>query len=198
MTAEIIKLPYNVTRKLHSRKPRRSKNGTPEERAANAAQVVKDCEGGGAGVIAFRRRAETAATVAPTAENESVTNAVNNGAQALGRRCLYSNTFFRLPFVTLPENVPADWGEFWKQTDMWNEAASAASYKEGKEYGRLAVAAIRKDDSCDRQLEIVVDRMIEQAFRRRGPNGKLCRGLSSSEKGFLNALCNAAVAHQSV
>jgi hypothetical protein len=34
MTAEIIKLPYSVTRGAHSRKPRRSKNGTPEERAA--------------------------------------------------------------------------------------------------------------------------------------------------------------------
>jgi hypothetical protein len=38
MTAEIIKLPYNVTRGAHSRKPRRSKNGTPEERAAKAGQ----------------------------------------------------------------------------------------------------------------------------------------------------------------
>ena len=43
MTAEIIKLPYSVTRGAHSRKPRRSKNGTPEERAlktAPAADVV--------------------------------------------------------------------------------------------------------------------------------------------------------------
>jgi hypothetical protein len=31
---EIINLPYSVTRRIHARKPRRSKNGTPEERAA--------------------------------------------------------------------------------------------------------------------------------------------------------------------
>lgn len=37
-TAEIKKLPYDVSRRIHSRKPRRSKNGTPEERAAKAAQ----------------------------------------------------------------------------------------------------------------------------------------------------------------
>jgi len=37
MTAQIIKLPYSVTRGAHSRKPRRSKNGTPEERAAKTA-----------------------------------------------------------------------------------------------------------------------------------------------------------------
>jgi len=35
--SEIIKLPHSVTRRLHSRKPRRSKNGTPEERAARRA-----------------------------------------------------------------------------------------------------------------------------------------------------------------
>lgn len=31
--AEVKTLPYSVTRRIHSRKPRRSKNGTPEERA---------------------------------------------------------------------------------------------------------------------------------------------------------------------
>jgi hypothetical protein len=44
MTAEIIKLPYSVTRGAHSRKPRRSKNGTPDERAAMlkpAAPIVR-------------------------------------------------------------------------------------------------------------------------------------------------------------
>ncbi|MDH2400773.1 hypothetical protein QCM77_12590 [Bradyrhizobium sp. SSUT18] len=35
--AEVKRLPYEVTRRIHSRKPRRSKNGTPEERAAKAA-----------------------------------------------------------------------------------------------------------------------------------------------------------------
>jgi hypothetical protein len=34
---EVIKFPYRVSRRLHSRKPRRSKNGTPEQRAAKAA-----------------------------------------------------------------------------------------------------------------------------------------------------------------
>jgi hypothetical protein len=33
----VIKFPYSVSRRAHSRKPRRSKNGTPEERAAKAA-----------------------------------------------------------------------------------------------------------------------------------------------------------------
>ena len=42
MSAKIINLPYSVTRGAFSRKPRRSKNGTPEERAAKAAAGVKD------------------------------------------------------------------------------------------------------------------------------------------------------------
>ena len=37
MTAQIFKFPYNAQRRLHSRRPRRSKNGTPEGRAAKAA-----------------------------------------------------------------------------------------------------------------------------------------------------------------
>jgi hypothetical protein len=39
MSCEIIKFPYSAARRVHSRKPRRSKNGTPEERAAKAAAL---------------------------------------------------------------------------------------------------------------------------------------------------------------
>jgi len=35
--AEIFKFPYDACRRVHSKKPRRSKNGTPEERAARVA-----------------------------------------------------------------------------------------------------------------------------------------------------------------
>jgi len=34
-----VKFPYNASRCVHSKKPRRSKNGTPEERAAKAAAL---------------------------------------------------------------------------------------------------------------------------------------------------------------
>jgi hypothetical protein len=37
--AEIFKFPYDACRRVHSKKPRRSKNGTPEERAAKAAAL---------------------------------------------------------------------------------------------------------------------------------------------------------------
>jgi hypothetical protein len=40
MTCEIFKFPYDASRRVHSRKPRRSKNGTPEERAAKAAALL--------------------------------------------------------------------------------------------------------------------------------------------------------------
>jgi hypothetical protein len=36
----VVKFPYNTCRRVHSRKPRRSKNGTPEERAAKAAAAT--------------------------------------------------------------------------------------------------------------------------------------------------------------
>ena len=37
MDSNVVKFPYDVSRRVHSKKPRRSKNGTPEERAAKAA-----------------------------------------------------------------------------------------------------------------------------------------------------------------
>lgn len=35
----IVKFPYAVSRRVLSRRPRRSKNGTPEERAAKAGEA---------------------------------------------------------------------------------------------------------------------------------------------------------------
>ncbi|SHH37820.1 hypothetical protein [Bradyrhizobium erythrophlei] len=35
MTATIFKFPYDASRRVYSRRPRASKNGTPEERAAS-------------------------------------------------------------------------------------------------------------------------------------------------------------------
>jgi hypothetical protein len=37
--AEIFRFPYDACRRVHSKKPRRSKNDTPEERAAKAAAL---------------------------------------------------------------------------------------------------------------------------------------------------------------
>jgi hypothetical protein len=39
MASNIVKFPYSASRRVHSKKPRRSKNGTPEERAAKAAAL---------------------------------------------------------------------------------------------------------------------------------------------------------------
>jgi hypothetical protein len=49
----VVKFPYDVSRRAHSRKPRRSKNGTPEERAAKAAATQQPA----ASVIALNDRA---------------------------------------------------------------------------------------------------------------------------------------------
>jgi hypothetical protein len=39
MTSNVVRFPYDACRRVHSKKPRRSKNGTPEERAAKAAAL---------------------------------------------------------------------------------------------------------------------------------------------------------------
>lgn len=49
--SNVVKFPYDVSRRAHSRKPRRSKNGTPEERAAKAGAA----QGAPAAVIELER-----------------------------------------------------------------------------------------------------------------------------------------------
>lgn len=39
--SNVVKFPYRASRRVHSKKPRQSKNGTPEERAAKAAALEK-------------------------------------------------------------------------------------------------------------------------------------------------------------
>jgi hypothetical protein len=39
MADNVVKFPYSASRRVHSKKPRRSKNGTPEERAAKVAAL---------------------------------------------------------------------------------------------------------------------------------------------------------------
>lgn len=39
MPDNVVKFPYDACRRVHSKKPRRSKNGTPDERAAKAAAL---------------------------------------------------------------------------------------------------------------------------------------------------------------
>ena len=38
--SNVVKFPYSASRRVHSQKPRRSKNGSPEERAAKAAATA--------------------------------------------------------------------------------------------------------------------------------------------------------------
>lgn len=39
-SSNVVKFPYSVSRRAHSRRPRRSKNGSPEQRAAAAAAAL--------------------------------------------------------------------------------------------------------------------------------------------------------------
>jgi hypothetical protein len=42
MDSNLIKFPYSASRRVHSRRPRTSKNGTPEERASLPKTVVEE------------------------------------------------------------------------------------------------------------------------------------------------------------
>jgi hypothetical protein len=128
-----------------------------------------------------------------TERPEDSSLAFKGDADAAYLMTLHSETYWTLPFVKLPAEQCASMGEFWKRVVMWNDTNRwpPADFWRGRRYAFLAIEAIRKDKTCGRQLEITVDRMIESAFRRRGPSGKLCRNLSVAEQGFLDFLCVA-------
>jgi hypothetical protein len=44
MSANVVKFPFSVSRRAHARKPRTSKNGTPEERATARELVAVDAQ----------------------------------------------------------------------------------------------------------------------------------------------------------
>jgi hypothetical protein len=101
------------------------------------------------------------------------------------------------PAARVPAAEYTCWGDFWKRTVMWNDEPtedSCADYQRGRGYAREAVAAIVKDAALSRSLRIVVETILERAFRRRGPRGGLCRQISSAEDGFLTELVDIAVA----
>jgi hypothetical protein len=153
---------------------------TPEERTAKAAS-------------ANRLPVET--TIEPCRESTMLPPIDIPLAASL--RHMHSPALFALPFVTLPAAEYTCWGDFWKRTVMWNDEPtedSCADYQRGRGYAREAVAAIVKDAALSRSLRIVVETILERAFRRRGPRGGLCRQISSAEDGFLTELVDIAVA----
>ena len=109
---------------------------------------------------------------------------------------IHSRSLLALPFVTLPLQDCADWGEFWKRTTMWNDNPSddgCGDYARGKRYAREAITAIINDGAQSRGLEMVVDAILDRGFKRRGSGGRICRQLSSAETAFLHELCEIAV-----
>ena len=177
----IVKFPYRP--RIGTRKPRRSKNGTPEERAAKAASATH--QSAGTEIVEFPSRKST---IPPPSSVPIATGSP--------LRQLHSETLFALPFVTLPAVECASWAEFWDRATIWNDEPTedaSADYWRGRRYGREAVAATIADGATPRGLEIVVEHIIKRGFSRRGPAGRLCRQLSSAEHGFLTELCQIAV-----
>ena len=136
-------------------------------------------------IIQFVAGSERASSTAPT-----------EPAPTVGFRGIHSPTVFTLPFVTLPARDCTDWKTFWQETEMWNVTPGSKPHEDyslGREYARLTIAAIKQDESTGRPLDQIVSRMIELAFTRRGPGGRLCRQLDSVAVGFIREVCKAAL-----
>jgi hypothetical protein len=107
MSAEIVKFPYSASRRVYSKKPRQSKNGTPEERAAKAvasegppADVVDMSDIRDSGVDRRQLRGS------PLREYIS---AVSFGATIVGK--MYTAGLRGEPLAAIEPEVRAEWLE---------------------------------------------------------------------------------------
>jgi hypothetical protein len=141
-------------------------------------------------------RAEALDGFATPAAILSEQNPADNPPCAANLFHMHSRSLLSLPFVTLPLEECADWGEFWRRTTMWNDEPGDKGHVDhhrGHQYARDAIAAIISDGAGSRGLEMVVDAIFKRGFARRGPGGRLCRQLAPAESGFMDEICEIAV-----
>src|ERR1700736_6369636 len=80
----VVKFPYSSSRRVHSKRPRRSKNGTPEERAAKAAAAAaKTTPGTGIEISSPTRVSEKPTLVPQGSDNQRLAQAAKDGPTAL-------------------------------------------------------------------------------------------------------------------
>lgn len=124
-------------------------------------------------------------------------NTLPQGPDDPAKVCLFSPSLEALPFYTLPAQECRDGNDYISRHAMWNDGPYNKGYLDrarGRQYAREAVAAIIKDGARSHCLERLVWAIIDHGFKRRGPGGRLCRQLSTTEEGFLFGLCEIAVA----
>jgi hypothetical protein len=83
-------------------------------------------------IIEFRPKTqERSAAATPRRTSPAVELPLDDGAPAVeGSQQLaklFSDSFFKLPFVTLPSEECATWGEFWEHVDIWNDSRPATA-----------------------------------------------------------------------
>jgi hypothetical protein len=149
-------------------------------------------------LAAINQRAMLVVSAAERAAQQQRMPAPDNAPLVYGAGVdtLFSAALFRMPFVALPTEECASWGEFWDRTSMWTDEPTkdaSADYHRGLRYAQEAIAAIVAERAIPRGLEMIVEHMMRRAFARRGPAGRLCRQLSSAESAFLQQLCRIAV-----
>jgi hypothetical protein len=51
----------------------------------------------------------------------------------------HTQTLGRLPFVTLPDPLPKDWGEFWRASAFWSRRQATATGPSPESWRRVSI-----------------------------------------------------------
>jgi hypothetical protein len=158
----IVKFPYEVCRRAHARRPRRSKNGTPEERATAQAPGRPD-----------GRFAKPPVPSLPwTRDPEEI-------------RARFAPSVKGLPFVS------SEWtNDYWPES-MWADIPTNdhwADMDRGRRFAVMTIEAMRADKADALALEAIFKSIVEDAIRRKAKGGKGSRSIPGAVRGYLEGL----------
>jgi hypothetical protein len=108
MSATIFKFPYSASRRLHSQKPRRSKNGTPEERAAKTAALLpRPADVVPMADVREQARSEVDGRKLRGSPSRDCIGAISFGATVVGK--MHAAGLNGEPLATIPPEIRKEW-----------------------------------------------------------------------------------------
>ncbi len=108
MSNNVVKFPYSASRRVHSQKPRRSKNGTPEERAAKAAALFPtSADVFPMGDAREQARSEVDDRKLRGSPLRDCIGAISFGATVVGK--MHTAGLKGEPFVEIPPGIREEW-----------------------------------------------------------------------------------------
>lgn len=140
MTSNVVKFPYSSSRRVHSKMPRRSKNGTPEERAAKAAPLEAPADVIPMSDVREQARSEVDGRKLRGSPLRDHVAAVSFGATVVGK--MHTAGLKGQPLAAVPSELREEWLE-----DLRRAVEAVETVGMGLVEARHTLKALRSETS---------------------------------------------------